>query len=1068
MTVHVLWGTRQWAQAIAALPAGGPLPCRTALVPREAVAHALRRELVRLGAARALAGTRFVTPLGAALAVLEAADVSVEAGEEAVRAARVLALLRGDLGLAHFPLTLLRDRPGWDEAFARTIADLESTGLRPEDLDADGPPLRDVAAVWRALDAAAGTSWTAGRIYEEATRVLAAASAGRHAWPFPGSTLAPATAHATAAQTRFLRAIPDVTLALLAARPLRDHAVARIAALLGDEAARALRASSPPRAATSERDLLASYLFESPAVLADPGRPRSAGPDGSVRLEESAGVEEEIESAVAWVAEQVMAGVPLEDVAVLVPEIDPLAGLVAERLARLPWSDGPLPVHVAGGRALVDSAAGARALAVVRALRAGLSGDALADLLPALRLTGAEGHLTRGEAMELAWSLGTAGGHAAHPEGALEWSPRAGHREADLAAQLEAARAAGDDAEDAGLARGARELERLLANLRAARPAIDALVGVARAVIGGRPLAELWPALRTFLGEWLLQPGEGPRVHTLLEERLGQARAGTAWGDLRGDDALRVIEGALTTLRVRAGRFGEPAVYVGTVRGAVGLPFTAVRVVGLAEGHLPPMVREDPVLPDHLRAAFVALPTAADRALESLHALDAVVRDTTGAVALSAPRFDVDRSQREPSPVILEAAVALGRPHAITGEPAGVPDGAGLRRDAFVPARRQASAFRRATPLGESVWHDGVARGDLGVPSRWRGSPALDLDRVHALRRLDGPSPLDGVLGPAAALVPVPGLTADRPISPSALERLIGCPHRFLLERVLGFEEPVGAPSQREIGQPEYGALVHLAAETLYREHGPALSGREGTLADWQARADALLERVFETFLEHYPLTGGAVRRIERERLRRDVQDLLEYDWRGPARHFVDVERVFGVPAPAALTVGPRPVFVRGRIDRIDVDGAVTLIRDLKTGRPHPRLGDEAAPSPTLDLQIAVYGLVTAQLAGPWGLPPRVAAAYTYLGRGVGERSWRDDFHEALEPAAREWLALAAELLAARAFPRTPDPGDCTWCPFRPVCGDAVYERARSLIAGGDPLLARFGALKGVEPPGGD
>ncbi len=73
--VTTFWSTRDWAQALAALPAGGALPSRTALVPRERVAHSLRRELIRTGHAGALAGTRFISPAASAIAVLEAAGV---------------------------------------------------------------------------------------------------------------------------------------------------------------------------------------------------------------------------------------------------------------------------------------------------------------------------------------------------------------------------------------------------------------------------------------------------------------------------------------------------------------------------------------------------------------------------------------------------------------------------------------------------------------------------------------------------------------------------------------------------------------------------------------------------------------------------------------------------------------------------------------------------------------------------------------------------------------------------------------------------------------------------------
>src|SRR5206468_3302819 len=107
--------------------------------------------------------------------------------------------------------------------------------------------------------------------------------------------------------------------------------------------------------------------------------------------------------------------------------------------------------------------------------------------------------------------------------------------------------------------------------------------------------------------------------------------------------------------------------------------------------------REDPVLPDPLRETLMSggasgmiasATTAVDRALEDLHALDLVIRSAQGRVALSAPRADLDRSQREPSSVFLEAAAALGRPNRATGKagPA-IPDAVALERDSFIPAR---------------------------------------------------------------------------------------------------------------------------------------------------------------------------------------------------------------------------------------------------------------------------------------------------------------------------------------------------------------------------------------------
>ena len=61
----------------------------------------------------------------------------------------------------YFPTRLLQEKPGWNEAFAGTITDLEAAELSPERLEAEGDPrLADVATIWRALNRLAGASWT--------------------------------------------------------------------------------------------------------------------------------------------------------------------------------------------------------------------------------------------------------------------------------------------------------------------------------------------------------------------------------------------------------------------------------------------------------------------------------------------------------------------------------------------------------------------------------------------------------------------------------------------------------------------------------------------------------------------------------------------------------------------------------------------------------------------------------------------------------------------------------------------------------------------------------------------
>lgn len=321
---------------------------------------------------------------------------------------------------------------------------------------------------------------------------------------------------------------------------------------------------------------------------------------------------------------------------------------------------------------------------------------------------------------------------------------------------------------------------------------------------------------------------------------------------------------------------------------------------------------------------------------------------------------------------------------------------------------------------------------------------------------------MDGVLGPDPLMVTTVGTSAELPLSASALRVLLTCPQRFLLERLLGFwprRDTLAAGFQ--IDPAAYGALVHRVVEQFLLAHGHAFGEREIELARWAEVIDAFACTAFDAFVATYPFGADGVVELERRRLRRDVRTFVEDDWDGGRpRAFVAVEREFGTSTPLSIATSAGPLFVSGRIDRVDIERGVTMVRDLKTGRARPREGDLRDPDVDLDLQLAVYTEVARGLASELGTPADVAAAYVYVDHLAPsrERAFRDD-RLALVNAGQRWFDIAMSVVRDQSYVKSPDSDNCRRCSFNAVCGDETANSG-DLLRDATGTLAAFRDLK--------
>jgi hypothetical protein len=522
------------------------------LVAAERQAHAIRRHVcVERGQPAHLAGVLFLRPVDLARELIVRAGTVRIPGWEQVRRLRVLRLFESAAladTLRYFNAEQLRSGQGYVDAFVRTIADLEASGLDvalaaavarrlsgDDALAADR--LHDVAITWEAADEAAAPRATSAQVLARAAEVLR--THPHLLTPF-GPVFALLTASPSTMLLRFLCAVPGIRVVFQEARPLRTH-VQRWRALIGLPSSGPSAPATPappvpapgagPPAADSELHLLQRFLFAPPEDLTDPQRPRSHGADGTVDLEEYPSIEDEIEAAATWVTEQVAVGVPLEQVALIVPELDPYAPLLADRLgrtARGPDAQG-VRVYVAGGLSLAASPAGMRLQGVLRALAGGLAAEATIRVVPSLRRhdqnrdEGRE-RLSPSRAAEIVYGAGIVGGSPGDLAGLHEWVPRLTHRctvlrqlvaDCDAAADAEPGAISADEPEKRFDARARHDALRWLRDVEPILPAVAALQHLAAAVANGAPLETTWRALRAFCERWLRRGPPPPQISWL-------------------------------------------------------------------------------------------------------------------------------------------------------------------------------------------------------------------------------------------------------------------------------------------------------------------------------------------------------------------------------------------------------------------------------------------------------------------------------------------------------------------------------------------------------------------------
>lgn len=386
-----------------------------------------------------------------------------------------------------------------------------------------------------------------------------------------------------------------------------------------------------------------------------------------------------------------------------------------------------------------------------------------------------------------------------------------------------------------------------------------------------------------------------------------------------------------------------------------------------------------------------------------------------------------------------------------------------------VPAAADVAMFQRsASKPAMRSWSLGGLGGACSSSAGLTSSSAAEsasLERVRQLlRRARGSEGmhLPGDLGSLRASIALPGLTAQRPLSASALGILLNCPHQFLLQRLVHWNALPPSVRNDRVDPAAYGALFHAAADKLLRRAGAALCRRQGSLEGWREVGREVAQSAFATLLESYPLWGAGNIDRERRRLQAQLDGLVVDEWQRPPREPVGCEWRFGEPDAVGIGPADATLYVRGSIDRIDALASGGLsVRDLKTG--FLRTLEEQPLHAGRDLQLGIYLLVLERI-GIHGERRVDEAAYVQPGADSSvQRQFRGEGIDDLRRATHQWLRVAHGLLARGWLVRTPHPSDCRICPFVPVCGEGAASVSARVLGALPPEheLHAFRAFKG-------
>ncbi len=290
-------------------------------------------------------------------------------------------------------------------------------------------------------------------------------------------------------------------------------------------------------------------------------------------------------------------------------------------------------------------------------------------------------------------------------------------------------------------------------------------------------------------------------------------------------------------------------------------------------------------------------------------------------------------------------------------------------------------------------------------------------------------------------------------LSPSALNTWITCRMKFYYRYIIGIEEVDNV--KEEVDSPMFGTILHDAMNNLYS----AFVGMEvgtGEIEKLAASSNTIEQVVVASFRKNY-LRGGSgelsgKNLIITSVMKNMILRILDIDMKCAPFKIIELEKKHKSEIEISMDGGKTNVFLGGTIDRVDKVGSVIRILDYKSGKDsldidslegltsyNNRSRNSAA------FQTFVYSLIYSDKYPDIAIRPSLYPVRSIYSQGfsdvfnIKKGEYKGEVHD-FGLLRNEFINMLNLVISdifdpERDFDMTTVKENCTYCPYRRLCG---------------------------------